>query len=136
MASKPKQTKPHPGGRQTKRTPETRKTLLDAIELGLSDKAACELAAVCNDFLYSWIKEDDEFSEDVQRARGVFKQTLHRRIANAAQDDWKAASWLLSRRCSDEYAERSILDAMAAPCPLDKLFDPVPVEGTDDTPQS
>ena len=136
-ATAPGPKRPQKRGAKTKRTEETRKILLDAIEMGLSDKAACELATVGQDFFYIWIRDSEEFSEDVQRARGVFKQTLHARIARAAQDDWKAGAWLLARRYSDEYAERSVIDVPGAPCPLDKLFEPVALEEhPDDSPDA
>lgn len=149
MASKPKKTTtaeapataPGPKrtrvGAHTKRTPETRKALLEAIELGLSDKSSCNYACCSQDFFYEWMKHDIEFSEDVQRARGRFVALHQATIRKAAQEDWKASAWLLARRQPEEYAERQTVEVAGARCPLDKLFEPVAnEERPDDSPDA
>lgn len=55
-------------GRPTKRTDETVKRILDAIENGASDKAASLAAGIAESTFYLWMK-DDSFSEGVARAR-------------------------------------------------------------------
>lgn len=110
-------------GQKTKKTPEYRKALLDAIELGLSDKSACDYACVTPAFFYDWIKTDIEFSEDVTRARGKFVSALQTQIRLAAREDWRAASWLLSRRKPEDYAERQILSVEGeGDSPLDRFM--------------
>ncbi len=110
-------------GQKTKKTPEYRKALIDAIELGLSDKSACEYACVTPAFFYDWIKTDIEFSEDVTRARGKFVSALQAQIRLAAREDWRAASWLLSRRKPEDYAERQILSVEGeGDSPLDRFM--------------
>ena len=110
-------------GQKTKKTPEYRKALIDAIELGLSDKSACEYACVTPAFFYDWIKTDIEFSEDVTRARGKFVSALQAQIRKAALEDWRAGAWLLSRRKPEEYAERQILSVEGeGDSPLDRFM--------------
>ncbi len=119
-------------GQKTKKTPEYRKALLDAIELGLSDKSACDYACVTPAFFYDWIKTDIEFSEDVTRARGKFVSALQAQIRLAAREDWRAASWLLSRRKPEDYAERQILSVEGeGDSPLDRFM-----RGKDDSANS
>ena len=119
-------------GQKTKKTPEYRKALLDAIELGLSDKSSCDYACVTPAFFYEWIKTDVEFADDVTRARGKFVTALQAQIRKAALEDWRAASWLLSRRKPEDYAERQILSVEGeGDSPLDRF-----VRGKDDSANS
>ena len=121
-----------PGGVPTKRTPETRAALLHAIEIGLSDRASCDYACVSPDFFYSWIKADSDFSDEITRARGRFVEALQEQIRTAAAADWRAASWLLSRRKPEDYAERQILSVEGeGDSPLDRFM-----RGKDDSANS
>lgn len=121
---KPAEDAPKKGpGRGTIRTPETRAALLDAIGLGLSDKAACEYAGIGSSAFYEWIKADSQFSDDLSRARGAFIREHQRQIASQARQDWRASAWLLSRRRPEDYAERQIVSVEGqADSPLDRFF--------------
>lgn len=126
--------KPKPPVRN-KRTPEVQAALLEAIGVfGLTDKAAYEYAGISHELFYSWIREDIDLAESIQRARAKFKAIRAAGIIKAAQQgDWKADAWMLSHRFPEEYAERQVVDTNVSLCPLDKLFEPVPVEGAKDS---
>jgi hypothetical protein len=56
-------------GRPTIRTEETVKKLEEILKLGASDLAACAYAGISRETFYSWIKDDDEFSDRIDNAR-------------------------------------------------------------------
>lgn len=115
--------KPLKRGAKSKRTPEIRQALLEALEIGLADVHACACAGVGQPFFYLWIREDEQFAQDVKRARGACVRILQEQIASHAGEDWRAGAWLLARRFPGEYAERQILSVDADNgSPLDRFM--------------
>ena len=103
-------------GRKTKLTPEVRKRIIQALQLGASFKDAAEYGDICYKTFYRWFKkgkenqksEYNEFYKLVSKARSNFNLKLLLRIEQAASEgNWRAAAWLLERRCRDEYGKKT-----------------------------
>lgn len=101
-------------GRKSKFTPESSKTILDHIKLGMSYKFASMAVGVDYTTFYRWVKKGGEqetgryriFYEDVQEAEAIFVRNSIARIAKAATEgSWQAAVWLLKIRHPDEFTE-------------------------------
>jgi transposase len=107
---------PHPGGRPTKFTPETRDAICDALRAGASYELACRAAGLAYFTFRRWIERgedaeraaDDspaaapyrEFCERVKRAEWEHAQRNLALLAEAARlpQHWPAAAWQLERR--------------------------------------
>ena len=99
-----------------------KKTFLTAIELGMSNVKACDLAGFSEEAFYYWIKKAEEDAnssnpttiknspfirlvKEIKIARARFQQRHISRITNASDNgSWQASAWLLERRCPDEFA--------------------------------
>jgi transposase len=107
--SKPKtkvKAKPakHAGGAPTKRTPEYRAKILQAIELGATYELAANYAGLSYQTFNEWVKADPEFSEAVKAAEGKATVGWLAKIEKAANNgNWQAAAWKLERRYPAQY---------------------------------
>lgn len=99
-----------------------KKMFLTAIELGMSNIKACELAGFSEEAFYSWMRKAEEDSnssnpttikksyyikldKEIKIARARFQHRHLQRITNASDNgSWQASAWLLERRCPDEFA--------------------------------
>ena len=104
---------------------ELKRTFLTAIELGMSNIKACELAGISEETFYYWMRKAEEdskssnpttlkkspylkFLKELKIARARFQHKHISRITNASDNgSWQASAWLLERRCPDEFALRN-----------------------------
>lgn len=102
------------GGPPTKLTAERRKTIVEAIESGVSIEGAAGLVGIDARTLERWLAADrDGICRDVAGARARRETALVGAIAGSASGpgmhDWKASAWLLERSHPDQYADAAIL---------------------------
>lgn len=93
----------HPGGCPTKRTPEARDKILEAIRLGATYELAANYAGMHYDTFNEWRKDDPEFSEALREAEGEAALKWLKKIESAAVRNWWAAAWKLERRYPGQY---------------------------------
>ena len=98
--------------RPTKLTPEVQATICNAVEAGTPLKYAAVYAGIGESTIYSWMAKAEapkaaphfvEFKEAVQRAQARSVTRLVAIITRAADNDWRAASWLLERRAPEYF---------------------------------
>jgi len=106
-SKKPSQkTKPaakHPGGCPTKRTPENRAKILEAIRMGATYELAANYAGMSYQTFNEWTKDDIEFSDALKEAEGEAALKWLKKIESAAARNWFAAAWKLERRYPGQY---------------------------------
>jgi len=96
----------HPGGCPTKRTPEARAKILEAIRLGSTYELAANYAGMSYQTFNEWVKDDLEFSDAVKEAEGEAALKWLKKIESAAnQGNWFAAAWKLERRYPNQYGK-------------------------------
>lgn len=108
IANKKPATAPAKVGRPSKFTEDTRKRILEAIELGSTYELAAAYGGISYATLNDWLKREDEeylkFSEDVKQAEGKAAIGWLTKIEKAATDgNWQAAAWKLERRYPREF---------------------------------
>jgi len=94
--------------RRSKINEETKKRIIQAIQMGATYEIAAEHAGICRKTLYSWIEKGKtankgstfysflhDFRKAEARAALTSLTTIQREIQNG---DWKAAAWFLDRR--------------------------------------
>jgi len=99
-------------GRQTKLTEEVQEQICRAVEAGTPLKHAAAFAGIGETTVYQWMARGEEsdngsvyrsFQESVTRAQARSITRLTARIMEAAQQDWRAAAWLLTRRAPEDF---------------------------------
>ena len=97
------------GGRPTKKTPDREPLILKAIAKGVPYKAACQCADPSLFTFNEWRKNDSAFAEKVRRADLEAISRNVDLIQHAAEKgDWRAAAWLLERRCPESFSKPEI----------------------------
>jgi len=97
------------GGRPTKKTPDREPLILKAIAKGVPYKAACQCADLSLFTFNEWRKNDSAFAEKVRRADLEAISRNVDLIQHAAEKgDWRAAAWLLERRCPESFSKPEI----------------------------
>ncbi len=79
--------------------------ILDALEAGANLGDAARAGGISPDTLTDWTKQED-FREKVESAQARWRAKNVGIIQTAADKDWKAAAWLLERRCSELYGRQ------------------------------
>ncbi len=97
-------------GRPTKYTPEMREALLSWIRGGSTYTDACRLEGISYETFLQWQQKYPEFSEDIEKADALCKQTRVATILVASKKSWQAAAWYLERRYKDEFALKTLHD--------------------------
>jgi len=100
-------------GRPSKCTPARRKAILGHVRNGLPMKHAALMAGVDECTVYRWLQRGREqkrgiycdFCKDLERAHAESVAALVARVAEAGETDWRAASWLLTRRAPAEFMD-------------------------------
>jgi hypothetical protein len=102
--------KPDPRlGVHPKRTPEIRKALLQALEVGgISLAKAAQAAGINPDTLVEWKKDDPSLSDDIDAARGRAVLRNAANLATAARRDVRAMIWL-AEHGDPEFGEKRIV---------------------------
>jgi len=106
-------------GRPSKLTPETIKTLTDAIGLGASYVDACTMAGLNYDTFMKWKQKGQaaksgeyvQFIHTIEAAKTAGKMR-HLAVINnaAAKGDWKASLEWLKRMFRDEWGDAAKVD--------------------------
>jgi len=100
-------------GRPTDCTPTTTAAVCEALKLGLSIRAACDNAGISQASYHEWRSRADEgapfsdFAEETTRARKAGRMSLVKTVRQAAQSDWRAATWMLERMDPDNFSRRT-----------------------------
>ena len=104
------------GGRPTLFTAKRAKLVLEAVRRGQTYKLAAAYAGVSYSTLNRWRNigcSDDapakyrKFWKQLEQASGEAALRMIDHIEKAAQSDWKAATWILSRRHPDQWGQRT-----------------------------
>ena len=107
---------PRKMGRKTKYVESTIRKIEQSLANGFPRTVACAAGGVCQETYYRWRNLYPEFAERMDVAVGKSEEVLVRRMMEAAEDDWRAAKFLLERRFRHwnavPYSKHSDLDAM------------------------
>lgn len=79
----------------------------EALELGLTQKEAANIANITQETFYTWMREKPEFSELVKSALDNGKAEHLLNIKRAGQTQWQASAWWLERKFPQEWGKRS-----------------------------
>jgi hypothetical protein len=97
--------------RPTKLSPAVLEKVCEGVRLGMSYERASARVGISDATLRNWVKRDEEgvrayagVVEALQKARADGETRLLARIVKAAEEDWKAAAWILERRHPESYA--------------------------------
>lgn len=100
-------------GRPTLLNPTRQAALLNAIEQGMPLKQAAAIAGMSYDTLNNWQNRGEnesappeyrQFCQLLRHSQAVAMQVHVSSICDAAKRDWKAAAWMLERRCPEDFA--------------------------------
>ena len=114
-------TKARSIGRPTKLTPETQKSICDAIRAGNYQDVAAQYAGITAATFYNWMVKGEagkksylEFFDAVKKAQADAEVRNVAIIGQAAQKTWQAAAWLLERRNPDRWANKEKRELVGA----------------------
>jgi transposase len=95
-------------GRPTKLTDEVRTAILEAVELGVPNDYAADLAGVHRSTFYRWKAENEDFQDALLKSKTRCIRTALERIHAASKDPkhWTAAAWLLERICPESFGRK------------------------------
>lgn len=95
-------------GRPTKRTPEARARILEAVEQGNTLDGSAKYAGMHPDTLREWRRDDAVFYEAVEKAREKMRVGMLACLTRAAVNErqWQAAAWKLERCFPEDYARK------------------------------
>lgn len=82
---------------RSKRTREREMEVVAHVASGLPVQQAAARIGVNRSTLWRWRRDDEQLDKALLMARATFLARQVERIDKAAEDDWKAASWLLER---------------------------------------
>jgi len=92
--------------------PTIRAKLLECFERGSPVRLACLAAGIAESVFYEWQASDQEFSEDIKRARGSYAQECLDNIRlSGANGSWQASMTWLERQFPDEFGRRDRVQA-------------------------
>ncbi len=93
--------------RHTKKTDELVKKLVEILRLDWTITEACSYANVSRESYYTWIKDDEEFSDKMEDAR-EYAFIEARRTINKAIKDWDGRLALdIMRRRDKRYKDKA-----------------------------
>ena len=92
--------------RAMKRTTERITRIEEALEAGATLQAASAYAGIDPATLRRWRADDDALRERLERAQLRGEVTLVKFLWVAAENDWRAAAWLLTHRWPNKWSEK------------------------------
>ena len=100
-------------GRRTKLTAERHTQIVDDVAAGVPVKYASARAGVSDATVWRWIQRGrgepgsvyERFADAIDVAQAQSVAALVAQVSEAAAKDWRAASWLLTRRAPDEFID-------------------------------
>jgi hypothetical protein len=93
-------------GRKLKYNAELIAEVEKQLAIGMSRTDTWQIVGISESTFYEWM-DRPEFSEAVRRGEFACKQRMIVRIQNASKKSWYAASWWLSRKFPEEFAEKT-----------------------------
>jgi hypothetical protein len=95
-------------GTSTKRTPERRALILEALAQGATHQDCADLVGIEASTLRTWTRDDPEFYRECNAARAKMKVMMLAIIQKAAVEwkQWQAAAWKLERIFPEEFGRR------------------------------
>lgn len=116
--------------RPTKKSDERIEKILQSLRDGNTRKLSAQIAGISADTLCSWQKESPELMEAIEQAESEGNAVLVQRIRSASANDWRAAAWILERRCFDEWGSRKeraeVEDKLSTQGLLNSIFKSAP----------
>lgn len=98
-----------------KQTPERIASIIQALETGMTRRAAAAHAGIHHATFYRWLESDATLRDDVERAESKAESRFLLRIMEAAtKGTWQAAAWWLERRHPKEYALKNRVEMTGA----------------------
>lgn len=98
--------------RPTSLTPDVHAVIVAAVRDGSTRVGAAKLGGVTVRTLYNWLARGDDglepyaaFVQDVEAAEGARCKRWLKVVEDAADEDWKAATWLLEHLHPDEFGK-------------------------------
>lgn len=82
----------------TKYTPALVQKFLDKLKRGYTVEVACQAVGINRRTYHAWRGEHPGFLEAVEKAKGSCEEALIERMMVHADNDWRAAKFLLERR--------------------------------------
>lgn len=96
-------------GRPTKITTDVLTKLETALSMGCTVSEACAFANVCRDTFYEHIRNDQDFSDKIERWRLNPILKARKTVFDRLGSDAKTAQWYLERKLPQEYCLQAIL---------------------------
>jgi hypothetical protein len=100
-------------GRPTLCRPALVERIYSAVREGVTRRAAALACGVSSRTFHNWITRGAageqpflQFVQRIERAEAEWQGELEIQILEAGKRDWRAAAWLLERRCAAEYSTR------------------------------
>ena len=94
------------------KTREDREELLTNLREGMSIQAACALSGISRPTYYMWLKDDEEWAEEVEHAKRFAEPVLLSKIKSCAAErgEWRAYAWILERRWPNEWGPKQEIE--------------------------
>jgi hypothetical protein len=92
-------------------TKETVRAIIKGLERGIPIKHCAAAAGITHDTYYRWLAKYPNFVKQTEAAHAAFIARNVELVYEASVNDWKAAGWLLERKCPDEYGKRERVDS-------------------------
>ena len=117
------ETIPGKVGQPSKLTPETVDRLKNALIAGSKIESACIYAGISKGVYYQWkekaradieagkVTQYVEFLDTIMRAMELSRPRLEMIVSKAAEQDWKAAAWILERRHPKDYGRKEYIES-------------------------
>lgn len=100
-------------GRPTIRTKEIVRKLETALQNGFTIDKACEVSGIGRRTYYDWLKQDEEFTAQMERAKNWAVERARQVVVTAIQNgDSGVARWYLERKASDEFGNKNKLEGV------------------------
>ena len=81
-----------------KRSALRRAAILNALRQGSTREAAAAAGGIARQTFWRWTQDEPAFADDVTMAEGQAEMAMVQAVSDAAESDWRAASWWLERR--------------------------------------
>jgi hypothetical protein len=88
----------------TKLTPALQERIGVALRAGATHLHAAEYAGISEKTFYEWMNTKSEFREYIHAREAEAAITLMALVQRSAQQDWRAAAWILEHRWPQDYA--------------------------------
>lgn len=99
---------PNPVGRPSKKDEETVKKLEEAFKDGANITEACRVAQITRETYYTWLEEDNEFSDKMSNAQEYPDVIAKMNLVSALKaKDIETSKWWAERRMKNEFSTKT-----------------------------